>query len=270
MSSDDAGPASRDDAILAAAAALWAAQETGQPCAPLRGALAAHGVEAAYRVQEINIARRLSRTVRVIGRKIGLTSPAVQTQLGVNEPDFGVLLSDMVVPDGGVLPAGAVLQPKAEGEIAFVLGADLDTPSPTVADVLRATAFILPAIEIVGSRVANWDIRLLDTVADNASSGMFVLGSPARAPIGFDFADCTMQMTFDGQQVSAGTGRACLGNPLNAVAWLAGRMHAFGAPMRAGEVILSGALGPMAVPAPGAAVEVVISGLGKAAFTVGV
>lgn len=266
MSFDTADLSSPEDAILAAAAALWKAQESGQPCAPLRDALAAHGVDAAYRVQEINIARRLNRSVRPVGRKIGLTSPAVQKQLGVNEPDFGVLLSDMVVPDGGVLAAGAVLQAKAEGEIAFVLGEDLDMPAPTAAEILRATAFIMPAIEIVGSRIANWDISLIDTVADNASSGMFVLGSPARAPLGFDFADCAMQMTFDGQQVSAGTGRACLGNPVNAVAWLAGRMHGLGAPLRAGEVILSGALGPMAAPAPRTAVEVVISGLGKAAF----
>ena len=127
-----------DVRILAAAAALWKAQESGQPCAPLREALAAHGVDAAYRVQEINIARRLNRSVRPVGRKIGLTSPAVQKQLGVNEPDFGVLLSDMVVPDGGVLAAGAVLQAKAEGEIAFVLGEDLDMPAPTAAEILRA------------------------------------------------------------------------------------------------------------------------------------
>lgn len=255
-----------EDAILFAAAALWTAQESGQPCAPLRESLAVHGVEAAYRVQELNIARRLNRTVRPVGRKIGLTSAAVQKQLGVNEPDFGLLLSDMVVPDGGVMAAGAVLQAKAEGEIAFVLGADLDLPAPTAADVLRATAFIMPAIEIVGSRIMNWDISLIDTVADNASSGMFVLGSPSRAPIGFDFADCAMQMTFDGTPVSTGTGRACLGNPVNAVAWLAGRMHSLGAPLRAGEVILSGALGPMAAPPPGTTIEVSISGLGKATF----
>jgi len=229
--------------------------------------LAAHGVDAAYRVQELNIARHLGPSVRRVGRKIGLTSPAVQRQLGVNEPDFGSLLSDMAVPDGGSLAASAVLQPKAEGEIAFVLAADLDMPAPTAADILRATAFILPAIEIVGSRVENWNIALIDTVADNASSGMFVLGSPARRPLDFDFAGCAMRMTFDGREVSAGTGRACLGNPLNAVAWLAGRMQALGVPLQAGELILSGALGPMAAPPPGAVVELGISGLGTATFT---
>lgn len=267
MNSESSAGRDREVAILAAAAALWEAQGSGVPCPPVRDGLAAHGVDAAYRVQELNIARHLGPSVRRVGRKIGLTSPAVQQQLGVNEPDFGTLLSDMAVPDGGGLAAGAVLQPKAEGEIAFVLDADLDMPAPTVADVLRATAFILPAIEIVGSRVQNWDISLIDTVADNASSGMFVLGSPARAPLGFDFAGCAMRMTFDGEEVSAGTGRACLGNPLNAVVWLAGRMHALGVPLRAGEVILSGALGPMAAPSPGAAVEVSISGLGNATFT---
>ena len=262
-------PASPDleGAILAAAACLWEAQRSGVPCPPVRDGLAAHGVDAAYRVQELNIARHLSPTVRRVGRKIGLTSPAVQQQLKVNEPDFGSLLSDMAVSDGGVMPAGAVLQPKAEGEIAFVLATDLDMPAPTAADILRATDFILPAIEIVGSRVENWAISLIDTVADNASSGMFVLGTPARSPFDFDFAGCAMRMTFDGREVSAGTGRACLGNPLNAVAWLAGRMHALGVPLRAGELILSGALGPMATPTPGAVVEVEISGLGTATFT---
>lgn len=267
MEHQSSAGADREVAILAAAASLWDAQRSGVPCAPVRTHLEAHGVDAAYRVQELNIARRLDPVTRRVGRKIGLTSPAVQQQLKVNEPDFGTLLSDMAVPDGGVLATGAVLQPKAEGEIAFVLGADLDMPAPTAADILRATEFILPAIEIVGSRVENWKISLIDTVADNASSGAFVLGSPARLPFDFDFAGCAMRMAFDGREVSAGTGRACLGNPLNAVAWLAGRMHALGVPLRAGELILSGALGPMAAPPAGSSVEVSISGLGTATFT---
>ena len=267
MNTESSARLDLEEAILAAAASLWQAQRSGEPCPPVREVLEAHGVDAAYRVQELNIGRHLGPSVRRVGRKIGLTSPAVQQQLGVNEPDFGSLLSDMAVPDGGVLAIGAVLQPKAEGEIAFVLDADLDMPAPTVADILRATAFIMPAIEIVGSRVQNWNISLIDTVADNASSGMFVLGSPAKAPLDFDFTGCAMQMTFDGRQVSAGTGRACLGNPLNAVVWLAGRMHALGVPLRAGELILSGALGPMAAPSPGTTVEATISGLGNATFT---
>jgi 2-keto-4-pentenoate hydratase len=245
---------------------LWQAQETGRTCAPVRDLLPDGDVDSAYQVQKINIDRRLIAGARLVGRKIGLTAKSVQAQLGVDQPDYGALLSDMVILDGGFLSVGQVLQPKAEVEIAFVLGRDLNMSSPTPADILRATAMILPAIEVVGSRIANWDIRLVDTVADNASSAMFVLGTPARGIEGFDFAGCQMRMTMGGIEVSTGTGSACLGNPVNAVAWLAAWMHEIGEPLREGEVILSGALGPMvALTTPGV-VEAEITGLGRVTF----
>jgi len=253
--------------IEEAADRLWRAEETGDPCEPVRDLIAAGGPEAAYRVQQINIDRKRKSGLRPIGRKIGLTSFAVQRQLGVDEPDYGALMSDMILGDGCALAPGRILQPKAEAEIAFLLGSDIDVRSPNVADVLRATACVMPAIEIVGSRVANWDIRLVDTIADNASSGMFVLGTPARAPLGIDFTGCAMEMRHDDTVVSTGSGAACMGNPLNAVAWLAGRMQAMGQPLRAGEIILSGALGPMFPLEKAGRIVAEISGIGTASFT---
>lgn len=253
-------------AIAQAAERLQAAAESAVPCAPVRDLLQPHGADAAYAVQQIGIERRLARGLRAIGRKIGLTSPVVQRQLGVDQPDYGALLSDMILGDGATLAAGAVMQPKAEAEVAFLLGRDLDMPAPNVADVLRATDAVLPAIEIVGSRIAGWDIQLVDTIADNASAGMFVLGTPARAPLGFDFAACEMELTCAGAEASRGSGAACMGSPLNAVAWLAGRMQAQGQPLRAGEIILSGALGPMLPLTQPGPVEASISGLGRVSF----
>ncbi len=259
-------PVADIETMIAVAEKLRIAEANSTPCAPVRELLPDGDGAAAYRIQQINIDRRLAEGCRLIGRKIGLTSLAVQRQLGVDQPDFGVLLSDMILGDGGTLRRGDVLQAKAEAEIAFILGADLEMAMPNVADVLRATAFILPAIEIVGSRVADWNIRLVDTVADNASSGMFVLGTPARSPQDFDFTGCGMEMRLGDDIVSTGDGRACMGNPLNAVAWLAARMRSIGMPLRAGEIILSGALGPMVPLATPGRVSAVIGGLGQVSF----
>lgn len=253
--------------IMAEAAwRLRAAQATATPCAPVRELLPEGCLDAAYRVQKLNINHHLAAGACLVGRKIGLTSPLVQRQLGVDQPDYGALLSDMELADGGLLSRDRVLQPKAEGEIAFILGADLDNPEPTQKDILEATAVIRPAIEIVGSRIANWDIGLVDTVADNASAGMFVLGSATRSPLEFDFVGCSMELRFNGEVVSTGQGQACMGNPLNAVAWLADRMVAMGEPLRAGEVILSGALGPMFTLSESGEVTAEITGLGQVSF----
>jgi len=253
---------SRDKKIAAAADVLWQAERNARPCAPLHDYLDSGDLDAAYAVQQINIERRLTNGARLTGRKIGLTAKSVQQQLGVDQPDYGTLLSDMVVSDGGSIPRDRLLQPKVEAEIAFVLGADLDMQNPSAADVLRATAFIAPSIEIVDSRIADWKIALTDTIADNASSGLFVLGTPAISPLGFDFTACEMEMSINGQQVSTGAGRDCLGSPVAAVAWLAEKMRAENMPLRAGYIIMSGALGPMAPAAPGANVRAKISGLG--------
>jgi 2-keto-4-pentenoate hydratase len=156
-----------------------------------------------------------------------------------------------------------VLQPKVEAEVAFVLGRDLDMPQATPADVMRAVEFVLPAIEVVGSRIANWDIRLLDTVADNASSGLFVVGNEPRQLEGLDLRRCGMVMKCRGDEVSTGTGAACLGHPVNAVVWLARKMVEMGEPLRAGDLVMSGALGPMARVGAGDVFEASISGLGS-------
>jgi 2-keto-4-pentenoate hydratase len=259
----------RAETILKAAEILRQAEDSGTPCAPIRDLFAEEDLDAAYRIQQININRRLESGVHIIGHKIGITSRAVQQQVGVTTPDFGVLMSDMIVDDGGVMDADRLLQPRAEAEIAIILGADLDTPSPNVADVLMATSFVLPAIEIVASRVENWDISIVDTIADNASCGLFVLGTPAIRPEGFAFADCKMELLANDQLVSSGSGRACLGNPLNAAAWLARQMQDLGTPLKAGEIVLTGALGPLAPMERGDKIEARIEGLGTASFSYG-
>jgi len=250
------------------AARLREAYASGKPCAPVRDVITLGDVASAYAVQEINTALWLGQGRRLVGRKIGLTSVAVQKQLGVDQPDFGMLFADMAVCDGEPVAATRVLQPKAEAEVAFVLERDLDIEQPTVADLMRAIAYAVAAIEIVGSRVENWDIRLVDTIADNASSGLFVLGNTPQSLRGLDLRDCEMGMTRHGEPVSQGRGEACLGHPLNATLWLARKMAEVGRPLRAGDIVLSGALGPMVAARPGDVFEARISGLGsvRAAF----
>lgn len=254
--------------LPAIAEQLRSAYQSKVPCAPVRSLLPTADLPTAYAVQEINTQHWLSQGRRMVGRKIGLTSVAVQQQLGVDQPDFGILFADMAVCDGEPIAVGAVLQPKAEAEIAFVLERDLAVEQPTVADVMRAIGYAVVAIEIVGSRIANWDIRLVDTVADNASSGMFTLGNTPYSLRGLDLRDCTMQMSCADAVVSTGVGHACLGHPLNATRWLASKMVEVGRPLQAGDIILSGALGPMAAAQPGQVFEARVSGLGsvRAAF----
>ena len=251
-----------------AAARLMAAYDTGTPCAPVRDLIALDDVAGAYAVQDANTRQWLDQGRRLVGRKIGLTSQAVQQQLGVDQPDFGMLFADMSVCDDAPVALGRVIQPKVEAEVAFVLERDLCMEQATVADLMRAIGYAVAAIEIVGSRIANWDIRLVDTVADNASSGLFVLGNTPFSLNGLDLRDCTMQMTRDGDLVSSGVGHACLGHPLNATLWLARKMVEVGRPLLAGDIVLSGALGPMCAVRPGERFEARIDGLGsvRAAF----
>ena len=248
---------------------LLEAHRLQRPCAPVRELMPGGGVEDAYVVQEINTARRLAAGRRLLGRKIGLTSLAVQKQLGVDQPDYGMLFDDMAVPDGWEVARERLIQPRVEAEIAFVLGRDLADERLTVADILRAVDFALPAIEIVDSRIADWKIGILDTIADNASSGLYVLGACPRKLDGLDLRQCGMVMERAGEQVSIGTGAACLGDPLSAVLWLAKTMAGAGRPLQAGDTILSGALGPMVSVKGGEVFEARISGLGsvRAAFS---
>jgi len=249
--------------VKQAAEALYEAARTGNPCGPVRALIGDADVAAAYEVQEINTRRWLDEGRRLVGRKIGLTSKSVQRQLGVDQPDYGMLYADMDVPEGEEIRASRLMQPKVEAEVAFVLERDLDTAQLTTADMMGAIAYALPAIEIVGSRVENWDIRIADTIADNASSGLFVLGSTPRKLGEFDLRLCGMVMEKAGDPVSTGAGIACLGSPLSAALWLARVMVENGRPLRAGDVILSGALGPMVAVNPGDVVDAHINGLGS-------
>jgi 2-keto-4-pentenoate hydratase len=257
------------DLITAAADRLLDAHDRRVACEPVVGLLPGASIDDAYAVQEANTERWLAGGRRLVGRKIGLTSTAVQSQLGVDRPDYGMLFADMAADEGGDIDIGRLLQPRAEAEIAFVIGRDLPDPETTVAEVLRAIEFAVAAIEIVDSRIADWRIGIIDTVADNASSGMFVLGSTPVALGSFDPVMCGMVMERRGEPVSVGAGRACLGSPISATAWLARTMAAGGRPLRAGDTVLSGALGPMVPVRPGDVFEARISGLGSvtAAFS---
>ena len=249
--------------IDAAAQLLWAAAESGNAIAPLRETYPGFGPREAYAVQEVNTQRRLSAGGRLVGRKIGLTAKAVQKQLGVDQPDYGMLFADMAIADGEPVRWTALQQPKVEAEVALVMERDLSEPGVTVAQMLRAVAFALPAIEIVGSRIADWNIRFVDTVADNASSSAFVLGNTPVRLDGLDLRLAGMVMERSGEQVSLGAGAACLGHPLNAAVWLANKMAELGRGLKAGDVVLTGALGPMVPVRPGDVFEARIHGLGS-------
>ncbi|MEV4395723.1 fumarylacetoacetate hydrolase family protein [Nonomuraea sp. NPDC049607] len=257
--------------IAAAAGRLTRAAASGVPCAPVRDLIGRDDLAAAYAVQAALTATRLAAGARITGRKIGLTSEAVQRQLGVDQPDFGVLFEDMAYADGAVIPAGRVLQPRAEAEIAFVLGSDLADGPLDARQVRDAVEYGVAALEICGSRIAGWDISFGDTVADNASAGAYVLGTERRTLEEFEPVDVVMSMSIGGQEVSTGTGAACLGDPIEAVVWLARTARDLGEPLRAGQVVLSGALGPMRPVTAGDTVTATLSGLGTvtAGFTEG-
>ena len=239
-------PAVSTDQVRAAAAQLRHAADSRTPCPPVRHLLADHSTATGYAVQALLTGHRLQQGRRVIGRKVGLTSPVVQAQLGVDAPDFGVLFDDMACPEHEPIDIGRLLQPRIEAEIAMVLAADLTGDDIDETAARAAVAEVVPALEIVDSRITGWDITLVDTVADNASSGLFVLGQSAGPLGGTDLRTVAMTMTdAAGAVVSTGTGAACLGDPVAALVWLARTAAAHGDPLRAGDVVLSGALGPM-------------------------
>ena len=251
------------DALDTLGDALFDAWRTRQPVAPLTEAHPHMSIDEAYAVQQRMMARRRAAGPRVVGKKIGLTSKVVQQMLGVDQPDFGYLLSDMVCAEGEPIPADTLIAPKIEGEIAFVLRHTLAGPGITSADVLRATELVLPCFEIVDSRIRDWKIRIQDTVADNASAGLFVLGSTAADPRDVDLALCGMVLERNGEVLATGAGAAALGSPVNAVAWLANRLGQLGIALEAGEVILSGSLAAMVPARAGDSFRCTIGGLGS-------
>lgn len=235
-----------NEAIEEAASMLRNAAATGEACSPVREVLGTTtDLAMAYAVQRMNLDAAIAVGRRVCGRKIGLTSVAVQQQLGVDQPDYGALFADMCLADGVAIPAGSMIAPRVEAEVALVLGHDLDKGRHCVVDIIDAVAYALPALEVVDSRIRDWDISLVDTIADNASCGMFVVGSQPRSLADFDIRGVAVDLYRNEEVKSTGTGSACLGNPLHAALWLADTMSGLGNPLRAGEIIMTGALGPM-------------------------
>ncbi|KAI3610231.1 2-hydroxyhexa-2,4-dienoate hydratase (plasmid) [Cupriavidus necator H850] len=241
---------------------LYDAMATHHTVAPLTSQFEDLSVDDAYRIQQRFVQRRLDAGETVIGKKIGVTSKAVMDMLGVYQPDFGYLLSGMVYGEGECIPLDTLIQPKAEGEIAFILRRDLIGPGVTNAMVLAATECVMPCFEIVDSRIRDWKIKIGDTVADNASCGVFVLGDKAVSARNVDLTTCGMVFEKNGEVIGTGAGAAALGSPVNAVAWLANTLGRLGIPLKAGEVILSGALAAMAPVAAGDSFRVSIGGIG--------
>lgn len=257
MTSSSAAP--RSLLLREIADELDRAARTGVPIPPPSAEHPDLDLLGAYKVQEINVRRALSRGDLCTGHKIGLTSRAMQEQLGVDQPDVGALLASMNVPDGGTATQ-PLLQPRIEAEIAFLLGADLDAAELGIDQVLAATEAVMPALEIIDSRIANWKITLTDTVADNASSGAYVIGAPVPLPA--DLRAVELVLTCDGEEVGRGVGSAALGHPAECVAWLARTLRARGEVLRAGSVILSGAVHASVPVSPGQVFSVRSSVLG--------
>ncbi|MFX1739330.1 2-oxopent-4-enoate hydratase [Paraburkholderia sp. A1RI_3L] len=248
---------------------LYGALNARETVAPLTDSYPDMSIDDAYHVQQRMVQRRLDAGETVVGKKIGVTSKAVMDMLGVYQPDFGYLLSGMVYGEGESIAVSTLIQPKAEGEIAFVLKKDLLGPGITNAMVLAATECVMPCFEIVDSRIRDWKIRIQDTVADNASCGVFVLGDRAVSARAVDLSTCGMVLEKNGEVIGTGAGAAALGSPVNAVAWLANTLGRLGIPLKAGEVVLSGALAAMAPVKAGDNFRLSLGGIGACSVRFG-
>ncbi len=251
------------DDIKAQAALLRDAHASRKTMPPIRLALPGATIDDAMAIQEVNAAFWESQGRTIVGAKIGLTAQSVQAQLGVDQPDFGHLFADMAVPDGHAIAAGRLIAPMVEGEIAFVLSRTPDPKRLTTAELINCVDYVLPSLEIIDSRINDWDIGIVDTVADNASAALFVLGTKPVSLMDIDLRGCGMTVERNGDPVSFGTGAACLGNPLHSLAWLAAKMAEVGRPLGKGDIILSGALGPIVPVSPGDFVEARFDRLGS-------
>ena len=253
--------------ITRLAAELYAALRSRRAVPPLRIREPGLGIDDAYAISLELLRRRVAGGEKVIGKKIGVTSKAVQDMLGVHQPDFGFLTDAMQVADGSTVDiARGMIQPRAEAEIAFILKSDLKGPGVDEAQVLAASESVLPCFEIVDSRIENWNIGIVDTVADNASCGVFVLGGPRVDPRTLDLAGVEVAMNKNGRLHSSGLGSAVQGSPLTAVAWLANTLGRYQVPLEAGEIILSGSLVPLAPAFPGDQFDMQLTGIGAASI----
>lgn len=259
----------RQHAVREAADRLAAATQTGEPCTPIRDLIGPADLESAYEIQSRNITSLVEAGHRIVGRKIGLTSPAVQEQLGVDTPDFGALLDDMDCSHDAEIDLGRLIQPRIEAEIAFILSREINEPI----SFIEATDYVsdlYAAFEIVDSRISDWDISLADTVADNASSGLYVLGSRLARADAPDLAEIKMAMFKNATLVSQGKGSDCLGSPWRSLAWLANSALKYGFSLQKGGVVLSGALGPMVPVTRGDTYTATISGIGSVTASFGI
>ena len=241
---------------------LFRALENRTTIAPLTETHPAITVDDAYRISLRLLENRLAKGEQVIGKKIGVTSQAVMDMLNVHQPDFG-FMTDAMRHDGDMPISQLLIQPRAEGELAFILKKDLVGPGVTMADVIAATEAIVPCFEVVDSRIHDWKIKIQDTVSDNASCGLFTINeSAAINPDGFDLSTCVMTVTKNGKEISRGLGSAAMGNPAICVAWLANTLGEFGIKLNAGDVILSGSLVPLEPVRAGDSMTVSVEGIG--------
>ena len=241
---------------------LYAALTAGKTVSPLTSRGFDITIEDAYHIQQRMLARRIEKGEKVVGKKIGVTSKAVMNMLGVGQPDFGYLLDGMVYNEGESIPTDSLIQPKAEGEIAFLMNKDLMGPGLTAADILAATEGVMACFEIVDSRIQDWKIKIQDTVADNASCGVFVLGDKLVDPKKVDLALCGMVLEKNGEIVVTGAGAATMASPVNAMVWLANTLGRLGIGLNAGDIVLSGALGAMVPVQAGDSLRCTIGGIG--------
>ncbi|SEG81277.1 2-keto-4-pentenoate hydratase [Thermomonospora echinospora] len=253
----------RTSEIREAAAALLDAHRSGTPIPPLSMTYPSATIADAYRIQQEQVRFWTEAGDRVRGHKIGLVSAVIQRQMGVHEPDYGHLTASMFHPEHRPIPAGAFLQPRIEPEIAFVLGAPLRGPGVTVDDAGRAVRYLLPALEIVDSRIRDWKITIVDTIADNASSGAAILGSTPIDPAEVDLPSVSCALLRNGTVIETGTGAAVLGTPFNALAWLANAIGALGVSLEPGQVVLSGSITRAIAIAPGDSIMAEFPGIGR-------
>lgn len=254
------------DTVIKTADALWVAARDRAPISPVTGTAPGLSITDAYAVQQVNLHRRLGSGAKLVGRKIGLTSQAMQTLLGVDEPDYGYILDDMVI-EGDAVDAQSFCSPRVEPEIAFLLKDSLRGPGITVDDVRAATQSVAVALEIVDSRIADWRLTLADTVADNASSGAVAIGDWVRYTDDLELPDAVASLHLNGTEIDSGSGTAVMGDPAAAVAWLANALADYDTELSAGQFVMSGSFTSAAFVHSGDTATATISGLGTVALT---